>query len=109
MTEATRTGEWRGASYAFATCVVDDAHTLCLSLDGRKLVLATADPTLSLFDTSTGEQRMTLSGHSQPVHALAFSPDGLSIPLSGSHDEKLKLWDAKSGHLVRTLKGHTGR
>ncbi len=40
--------------------------------------------------------------------SVAFSPDA-RILASGSKDTFLKLWDAKSGQLLKTLTGHTGR
>ena len=37
--------------------------------------------------------------------SVAYSPDGKSI-VSGSRDETIKIWDAKSGQLLSTLIGH---
>ena len=47
----------------------------------------------------------TQFGHSQAVRAVAFSPDG-RLALSGSDDDKLKLWEVASGREIGTFFGH---
>jgi WD40 repeat protein len=49
----------------------------------------------------------TLAGHSEPVEAVAFSPNGKQIA-SGSRDKTIKLWDTTTGDLQKTLAGHSG-
>ena len=46
---------------------------------------------------------LTLKGHTGPVTSASFSPDGSRI-VTGSNDETAKVWDAKSGAVVLTLK-----
>ncbi len=41
------------------------------------------------------------------VYSASFSPDGSRI-VTASQDKTAKVWDAKSGAEVLTLKGHTG-
>ena len=41
-------------------------------------------------------------GHSYPVMAVAYSPDG-KILATGGADKSIKLWDMASGRELRTL------
>ncbi|MFN0104215.1 MAG: eIF2A-related protein [Bryobacteraceae bacterium] len=46
------------------------------------------------------------NGHSAIVFSVAWSPDGKQLA-SGSVDKTVKVWDAGSGQLLRTLSGHS--
>ena len=48
------------------------------------------------------EQKCTLTGHSNYVTSVAYSPDGKHI-VSGSRDNTVKIWDAQSGEEVRVV------
>ena len=48
----------------------------------------------------------TLTGHSDPVYSVAFSPDGRTLA-SGSYDNTIKLWDVQSQREIATLTGHS--
>jgi WD40 repeat protein len=49
-----------------------------------------------VWDASSGECLLTLSGHASLVNACAWSPDGQRL-LSGSFDNSLRVWDTSSG------------
>ena len=53
----------------------------------------------------SGHADAHLRGAFGSVSSVAFSPDGGVRVLSGSFDGTLKLWDAASGHLMRTFEG----
>ena len=53
-----------------------------------------------------GTHQQTLEGHSRPVIAVAFSPDGKTLA-SGSWDETIRLWDTATGTHQQTLEGHS--
>ena len=45
-------------------------------------------------------------GHTSFVSSVSFSPDGSRLA-SGSGDQTIRVWDAKSGQSLLELKGHT--
>jgi len=54
------------------------------------------------------KQLRTLTGHTNYVNYVTFSPDGRTLA-SGSSDNSVKLWDVANGKLLRTLTGPTSR
>jgi WD40 repeat protein/tRNA A-37 threonylcarbamoyl transferase component Bud32 len=52
-----------------------------------------------------GKHRLTFSAHDQGAAGVAFSPDGRFLATAG-RDNKVKVWEAKTGSLVHTLTGH---
>ncbi len=61
-----------------------------------------ADISIKVWAVADGRELFTLKGHSEDIHAVAFSPDG-NFLASGSIDQTVKIWDVKSGQLIRTL------
>jgi WD40 repeat protein len=53
------------------------------------------DKTLKVWDAQTGQETLTLRGHTDIVTSVSFSPDGKRI-VSGSADKTLKVWDISS-------------
>ncbi|MCK6579426.1 MAG: NB-ARC domain-containing protein [Anaerolineae bacterium] len=76
------------------------------SPDGRRIVSASRDRTVRIWDAETGETLHTLAGHTRSVNSAAFSPDGRRI-VSASSDHTVRVWDAESGEGVNTLSRHT--
>ena len=54
----------------------------------------------------SGRELLTLSGHTDAVNGVAFSPDGTRLA-TASGDQTAKVWDVASGREVLTLTGHT--
>lgn len=71
---------------------------------------------IHLFHLQTGKQVGLLKGHSNTIHALAFSQDGKWLA-SSSHDQTIRIWQISSLNSspdkmeyreVALLKGHRG-
>ena len=72
-----------------------------LSSDTR-LVSASRDETLRLWDAISGDTLQTLAGHTGEILALAISPDETSVASAGS-DGTIRWWDVESGDQRRKL------
>ena len=72
------------------------------------LVVGTGDGQLRVVDTATGEELVSVPGHSEPARCVALSRDGSQIA-SGSWDRSWKLWDATTGEKIFSVQGHDGQ
>jgi WD40 repeat protein/serine/threonine protein kinase len=90
---------------------------VAFSPDGERMVSASKDHTVRLWDAATGKELRTLKGHSDGIGAVAFSPDGqrLASVIDIGVDKmvsktsrakgELKVWDAASGKQLLDLPG----
>lgn len=77
------------------------------SPDGRTLASASEDRSTKLWDVETGQELMTLQGHTSKVVCLDYSPDGRLIATAGD-DGTLRLWDAQTGRTLMVLEPEAG-
>lgn len=78
--------------------------SIAVSPDGKMIAYGTfADNLIRIIKVSTREEIRTLSGHIQPVTALAFSPNSQFLASTGTvnlgdpADGTVRLWDIESG------------
>jgi WD40 repeat protein len=80
---------------------------VALTPDNRKVVGATIDGSLRLWEIESGRELLRFSGHEGIVLRVAVSPNGRFLASAGS-DRTVRLWDIESGKELRVLKGHEG-
>jgi len=79
--------------------------SVAITLDGQRVVSASYDYTLRVWNLATGQELRTLKGHSDWINGVALTPDG-QCAVSASRDKTIKVWDLASGRELRTLVGH---
>ncbi len=72
-------------------------NELCFSPNGKRLISASDDVTVKVWNVSQGVELTTLKGHNESVNAVAISMDSRQI-VTGSSDTKVVLWDSVSWH-----------
>jgi RNA polymerase sigma factor (sigma-70 family) len=86
-----------------------ETHRRIFSPDGRTLgsIQGSGGDAITLWEAATGGRRAGLTGHTNGVWGIAFSPDGRTLASSGG-DGMVRLWDMPSGKEVGRLEGHKG-
>ena len=96
--------EWGLPKEAKARLGKGSVNEIAYSPDGNRLAVASGTG-IWLYDAYTGKELDLLTGHTESVPTVAFSPDG-SIIASGSQDKTVMLWDGMTGEHKQTLIGH---
>jgi F-box and WD-40 domain protein CDC4 len=76
----------------------------CLQFDKDKIVSASDDHSINVFETRTGATRARLSGHEGGVWALQYIGKTL---VSGSTDRTVRVWDLERARCTHVFVGHT--
>jgi WD40 repeat protein/serine/threonine protein kinase len=95
----------------------EGADSLAFSPDGKLLAAALRKPFgpdsdghcgTCLLDALTGETVRTLTGHTDLVLAVRFSPDGRHL-VSAGLDKTFRVWNTATGECLAELTGHSDR
>jgi WD40 repeat protein len=102
---------WVNKPQTISPCVLtlvghrDLVNSCDVSPDGKRIVSASSDKELKVWNVANGRSLLTLRGHGASVETCSFSPDGKRI-VSGARNGELKLWDAVSGDELRSFPRH---
>ena len=69
-------------------------NAVAWSPDGTRIVSASDDRTVQVWDAATGETLYTYRGHAKEVSSVAWSPNGTRIASAG-YDTMVHVWQAK--------------
>ena len=89
----------------YMTCTSSSSTSTNPIIPQGKLITASLDNTVRVWDLATGECLKTLFGHTEGVWSV--SADSLRI-ISGSQDKRVIIWDAEAGTAMYSLLGHSG-
>jgi WD40 repeat protein/serine/threonine protein kinase len=92
-------GPVRAITFSPATVKSGDTQ-----IDSR-IVSASDDNTIRVWDATSHAHVKTLRGHGGPVHACCFSPDGTRV-MSASYDARVKTWNVADYNEQLVLGGH---
>jgi WD40 repeat protein len=79
--------------------------SVCMSLDGRRILSGSDDQTVRLWDVASGECLSVLRDHTDCVRSVCLSVDD-RWALSGGMDRTMRLWGLREGRCERVLEGH---
>ncbi|MFQ3535053.1 MAG: protein kinase [Aggregatilineales bacterium] len=94
---------------------IGGVYGLALRSDGRVALTAGSDRTVRAWDIDRGAQLRQYGVHNDTMLAVGFSPKPLKIGAmtrpswliaAGGADRAIRLYEAESGQLLLTLKGH---
>ncbi|KAH8588434.1 WD40-repeat-containing domain protein [Bisporella sp. PMI_857] len=96
------TGDWIGTFFGHKGAVWQAR----LSADASSAATASADFSAKVWDTHTGEERVTLK-HDHIVRAVAFPPNSSNIVATGGHEKKLRIFDLDKIDSIEKVDGLT--
>gem|GEM_PF-2167272 len=71
-----------------------------------RLAVGSTNSLITIWDVAENKLLFSLQQHMGPVEQIAWTPDG-EIILSGSFDGVVRLWNARTGDLVRVIEVET--
>src|SRR5262245_20809814 len=97
--------DFAAAKFEPKTLYTHGSYVTGVALAGKWLVSGGYDGKLVWWDTEAGEQVRAVEAHGKWVRKVVASPDG-KLVASVADDMLCKVWDAATGKLLHTLKGH---
>jgi len=79
---------------------------VAFSPDGTRFAAPAEPGGVTIWDSETGEEVITLTGYDAKLTTVAFSPDGRFLAAGSDRTLTPPVWDVETGELLFTLDGH---
>jgi WD40 repeat protein/tRNA A-37 threonylcarbamoyl transferase component Bud32 len=79
-----------------------EINSIGFSPDSRWIASAGEDHRVQVWDSQTGNRKISLVGHKNEVMRVRFTPDGLRI-ITASLDRTARVWDIETGQVIHQL------
>jgi WD40 repeat protein len=76
----------------------------CVDFDDNKIITGSADSSINIYDTKSGNHLKIIKGHTLGVRVLTFDKELL---FTGSYDRSINIWDSNTLKPKDVLIGHT--
>jgi WD40 repeat protein len=99
---------WDADGHELFTCRLGvGAWSVAFSPDSKRFAASGAGGRGKVWEIASGNELLTLQGHTEGIRAVTFSPDNDRLA-TGGEDGMTKIWDASSGQELLSLKGQHG-
>lgn len=92
---------------ARATLLEHGVNSAFFNSDGTKVVTASNDGIVRVWDAESGEKLVDCLGYKAQVHMAVFSPDGKKVA-AVSKDSTVRVWNVSDGKVESICVGHKG-
>ena len=82
--------------------------SVAFSPDDKKIVTASYDGTIKIWDVETGEELITSEKVGESLTSANFSPDGKYV-ISSFYDGTISIWDVETGKEIEKHFGHQSK
>jgi len=88
---------------------MDVVWSASFSPDGKQIATTSADNTIRIWDSNIGKLLIVLEGHITAVMSASFSPDNSTIVTTSLLEGTARVWDVKTGNLLKILGEEHGK